>query len=164
MKFEILSKKIDSLSWHEAEGYDSNELLDIEKLFDININNDLKNFLEKYGKCSGGAIGDDSFIIYRDAKIRGHLLAQLDIIDSLQEIGEWDMVGSKPFLFAIQGETQYYFLPTNGASKDKVYIYDDNNESLSNTNSSFLETVDFFLDPLEDQNREVICKASVLDF
>ncbi|MFB2587744.1 hypothetical protein [Acinetobacter sp. c1-l78] len=100
------------------EGYSEVELLKIEKLYDIKIQGEFRDFMLKLGRCDGGLIGDDPIILYRDFwSVRGQVLFQLDLYEGLQNIKAYDLLKNKPFIFAWESETVMVFILT----------YSDNN-------------------------------------
>lgn len=108
-----------------AIGYSDFEVEKIERLFDVVILGQLRSFLKIAGKSSGGFL-NDNFLLYQNIGLRRHFLAQLDLYESLQDIGEWELVRNKPFLIEIEFETQYYFTLSN--EEGRMYIYDDERE------------------------------------
>jgi len=103
------------------------------------VSGDFRSFMERAGRCDGGIIGDDPFIIYRSHwSVRTHILFQVNFFTSLQEIGAWDYL-NKVFVFSVENETQYYFLQTGAVNADLVYHYDENNELVTATGMRFGE-------------------------
>lgn len=104
-------------------------------------------------------IGDDPLIIYRGRwTVRAHLLFQMKVFNSLQEIGAWDYL-NKPFVLSMEAETQYYFLQT-GSDGGFIYHHDENENTVENTGMSLF---DYLLDVV---NRYplggVVCKGDLI--
>ena len=45
----------------------------------------------------------------------------------------------RPFLFSLESETQYFFVATKSDDPDRVYQYDENNGTVTDTSLSFLD-------------------------
>ncbi len=117
-------------------GYDQAELRKLEELYDIVIDGELASFLVKAGRSDGGVIGDDPVVLYRSAwSVRAHILFQLGLIESLQDAGAWVHV-KKPFVVSLESETQYYFLRTGATDGSRVFRFDGNVGSVSDTGMS----------------------------
>jgi len=120
-------------------GYSESEIEKLERLYGIQLSGDFRAFMERAGRCDGGIIGDDPFIIYRPHwSVRTHILFQVNFFSSLQAIGAWDYL-DRVFVFSVESETQYYFLQTGAAEPDLVYHYDENSESVKATGMRFGE-------------------------
>ncbi|MDY7016323.1 MAG: hypothetical protein SVX43_22545 [Cyanobacteriota bacterium] len=123
---------------NELQGYESWEIPKIEKLYDIEVNRSLKEFLLAMGRCSGGPIGDESVILYSDIFfIRNYIATQLQLIDELQSLKYFDLVELKPFLFSIEAETYYHFLLTKEEGEQFVYTFSENEDKVIKTRESF---------------------------
>ena len=120
------------------KGYSNDEIKKIERLYNIDIKDDFKYFMENMGRCDGGLLGDDPIILYRKAwSVRTHFLFQIDFFNDLQEIGAWDFL-NKPFVFSLEEETYYYFLQT-GSNSQEVYFYSENDKKVIPTGMKFFE-------------------------
>lgn len=119
-------------------GYSDTELVKIEKLYDVVIDGQFKVFLAEMGKSYGGVIGDYDMLLYRSRlSLRSHILFQASFFTSMQEIGAYDYL-NKPFVFALLSETYYYFLQTSKRD-DLVYLYDENEDTVSPTGETLFE-------------------------
>lgn len=141
-------------------GYSELEITKIEKLYGIVVSGEFASLLRRAGRSDGGLVGDDPLIIYRPRwSVRAHLLFQMKLFNSLQDIGAWDYL-NKPFVFSLESETQYYFLIT-GDSGGFVYHYDENEETVKNTGMSLFE---YLLDVVDRYTLGgLVCKGDLLN-
>ncbi|MCV2884720.1 SMI1/KNR4 family protein [Aestuariibacter sp. AA17] len=125
------------------EGYSEEEILKIEKLYNIDAKGQLRLFLSEVGRTFGGVIGDHNIQLYRPTwKVRQHLLFQADFFDQMQEAGHFSYL-KKPFVFSFQYETQYYFVQTAIDECDSVFRFDSNTNTISEAG---FDLVDFLKD------------------
>ena len=83
----------------------------------------------------------------------------MKIFNDLQEIGAWQYM-SKPFVFAVESETQYFYLRTGELNDKFVYWYDENNETVKNTQKTLFE---YLTDVLDRYPRgETVCCGDLL--
>lgn len=123
-----------------VKGYTEDEIEKLEKLFDIQINGQLKRFLLEMGRCGGGLIGDDPIILYRpNMRLRDFVLLQHGLREEIYETGWQTISRNKPFNFAIEGETQSYFVLTVSDDPDQVYFHDENENTTSKTEWNLVE-------------------------
>ena len=121
-------------------GYSDDELGKIERLYDIELTGDFGQFMAEMGRSSGGLIGDDPIILYRSAwPVRGQILHQVTFRDDLLKIKSGETLVNKPFSFSMESETNHYFLRTVSGHPERVYCYDENAETVTDTGQSFLE-------------------------
>ncbi|NET37769.1 MAG: SMI1/KNR4 family protein [Cyanothece sp. SIO1E1] len=171
------SKPIKSMSTHFSEtldaikasaneelaGYETDEISKIERLYDIIIVGDFRSFLKLAGKCSGGVIGDRDMILYRRTMtLRSHLLLQTGFRNDLQDLGLFDIVGMKPFVFSIESETVYYFLSTAAKDSQKVYLLDENNDQIRETAWNFSDYIEQQVLAGRKHKSNAICKSDLL--
>ncbi|OAT49762.1 SMI1/KNR4 family protein [Providencia heimbachae] len=124
----------------KIKGYTVDEIQKIERLYDIRVTGQLREFLSCMGRCSGGFFGDDLLMFYRKIKsVRSHVLSQLTLRDDLCSLQHWELVAKKPFLISFENQTQYYFLLTESDNPDLVYHYDENEDTVEATNWTFHE-------------------------
>lgn len=124
----------------KIKGYTGDEIQKIERLYDIKIVGQLRDFLSCMGRCSGGFFGDDLLMFYREIKsVRSHVLSQLTLRDDLCSLQLWELVNKKPFLVSFENQTQYYFLLTESDASDLVYHYDENEGMVEKTHWTFHE-------------------------
>lgn len=117
-------------------GYDQPELRQLERLYGIVIAGDLERFLLKAGRSDGGIIGDDPVVLYRPTwNVRTHVLFQMKFFVSLQDAGAWEHL-EKPFVIALESETQYYFLKTGSSNPTQIHRFDENEGSVADTQMS----------------------------
>lgn len=124
----------------KIKGYTGDEIQKIERLYDIKVTGQLRDFLMCMGRCSGGFFGDDPLMFYREIKnVRSHVLSQLTLRDDLCSLQYWELVAKKPFLITFENQTQYYFLLTESDNPDLVYHYDENEDTVEATHWTFYE-------------------------
>ena len=122
-----------------VKGYTEAELEKISRLYDINIQGDLKDFMVSMGRCSGGLLGDDVIVLYHGKwGIRGHLITQTGFRSRLVEL-KFYYGKKKPFLFSSIAENLDFFMLTNGESPYEVYCLNDSDDTVVSTGLSFLE-------------------------
>ena len=124
-------------------GYSTEELGKIERLYDITIAGQFREFLTNMGRSDGGLIGDDPIFLYRQGvSVRRHLMYQLRLEFDFKEYrieAGLKLLKDRPFLFSIESETQYFFIATRSEHPNWVYQYDENREVVSNTGMTFLD-------------------------
>lgn len=157
-------KLVESSAKEALVGYENWEIPKIEKLYDVEVNRSFKDFLLTMGRCSGGPIGDAEVILYRQTfNIRTYLGIEFQLIDELQRLNCFDLVGLSPFVFAIEAETYYHFLLTQEKGDLFVYEFNENEDKVTKTRETFSAYiyrkakwgVEYF-----DQN--VICRGDLL--
>ncbi len=144
----------------ETVGYMPDELVDLKKLYDIDISGDFLEFLEVAGKCSGGLI-NSQIVFYMDHGIREFLTMQLDLIDTIQDCKEWWMVSKKPFLLEIQEESVYYFILTK-EENGRIYYFEEDSEKAVCTKLSFLDYIKLTIEDNLKLNNVDVCKGDLL--
>lgn len=144
-KSSNLLDTIKNLANEELAGYSDEEIDKIECLYDIIINGELRRFLKLAGKCSGGVIGNQEMIFYREnMNIREHLIFQENIIERIRNINLELLVTlpTKPFIFAVAGESQIYLLKTATEDNLQVYCYDQSCDTFEIMEWNFLDYVE----------------------
>ncbi|VTX63587.1 SMI1 / KNR4 family (SUKH-1) [uncultured Leptotrichia sp.] len=142
----------------KAIGYSEEEITKIEKLYDIEVKGDFREFLKYAGRCDGDLLGDDPIILYRQTwNIQSYLRKNyFNFIDEDYTVLHGDLQ-KKPFIFSIEMETYYFYIRT--ADDDlKVYCFDENEEILKDTGMNFNE---YMVDLVERYNPEL---KPTLDF
>ena len=142
----------------KAIGYSEEEITKIEKLYDIEVKGDFREFLKYAGRCDGDLLGDDPVILYRQTwNIQSYLRKNyFNFIDEDYTVLHGDLQ-KKPFIFSIEMETYYFYIRT--ADDDlKVYCFDENEEILKDTGMNFNE---YMVDLVERYNPEL---KPTLDF
>lgn len=147
-------------------GYTEQELKQIEKLYDITIQGQFREFMLLAGRCDGGLLGDDPIILYRQSwGVRAQLLFQIGLFSDLQDAGAYEFMGKygKVFCFSLEYETQYYYLITDHTD-NLVYHYNEGLESVECTNLTFYEYLDkIYKQYTKDSSRnQIICKGELL--
>ena len=142
----------------KAIGYSEEEITKIEKLYDIEVKGDFREFLKYAGRCDGDLLGDDPIILYRQTwNIQSYLRKNyFNFIDEDYTVLHGDLQ-KKPFIFSIEMETYYFYIRT--ADDDlKIYCFDVNEEILKDTGMNFNE---YMVDLVERYNPEL---KPTLDF
>ena len=142
----------------KAIGYSEEEITKIEKLYDIEVKGDFREFLKYAGRCDGDLLGDDPVILYRQTwNIQSYLRKNyFNFIDEDYTVLHGDLQ-KKPFIFSIEMETYYFYIRT--ADDDlKVYCFDENEEKIKDTGMDFNE---YMVDLVERYNPEL---KPTLDF
>ena len=130
--FERIRKNFPHATAH-LKGYSELEINKIEKLYGVAVMGDFRSFLHSVGRSDGGVIGDDPLIIYRASwNVRAHLLFQMSFFNSMQEARAWDFL-NKPFVLALESETQYFFLQTGIVGEQSIFHFDENTGLVKNT-------------------------------
>jgi len=144
-------------------GYSAVELDRIERLYNITITGDFRDFMLEIGRCSGGLMSDESIIRYRNAwDIRTQLLTQFVFFNDLQDAGLYNLLQPQPFLFSIERETRYYFLFTGGFNPDSVFCYDESTKMLTETGLTFLEYIQALVRANNLEMSDVICQGELV--
>ena len=142
----------------KAIGYSEEEITKIEKLYDIEVKGDFREFLKYAGRCDGDLLGDDPIILYRQTwsmKIYLRMNYSYFIDENFKVLHE--EIKKKPFIFSIEMENYYFYIRT--ADDDlKVYCFDENEEILKDTGMNFNE---YMVDLVERYNPEL---KPTLDF
>ncbi len=144
---------------HKIKGYSDDEIRKIERLYRINVTEQLYDFLSCMGRCSGGFFGDSSLLFYRNSfSVRDHVQFQIGSCSELCGIQKHDLLDQKPFFFSIESETQYLFLLTYSDNPNKVYQYDENEEVIKNTHWDFNDYLMYLIDKSTRKNINNILK------
>ncbi|CAK7075321.1 hypothetical protein [Providencia sp.] len=116
-------------------GYSVDEIQKIERLYDIEVKGQLYDFLSAIGRCSGGLFGDDPLIFYRNGQtVRGNVLYQDALRYELPSAQRYDLMKQKSFFISVESYTQYFFVLTASDTPNRVYQYDENEETVEATN------------------------------
>jgi hypothetical protein len=107
------------------KGYSDEEITKIERLFDINITGEMKLFFQIMGRCSGGLISRNGFIIYRNNTLRVDVLGNAGFVEDLRCLKGMEFIRQKPFYLGTENETQGYFCLTDDGGKYQVYRQDE---------------------------------------
>ncbi|MDI7240778.1 hypothetical protein [Providencia huaxiensis] len=115
-------------------GYTVDEIQKIERLYDIEVKDQLYDFLTSIGRCSGGLFGDTPLVFYQGQKtIRGDILFQVGSRQDLASIQRHDLLPKKPFFISVESYTQYFFVLTASDTPNIIYQYDENEETVEAT-------------------------------
>ena len=136
----------------KAIGYSEEEITKIEKLYDIEVKGDFREFLKYAGRCDGDLLGDDPIILYRqtwDMKIYLRMNYSYFIDENFKILHE--EIKKKPFIFSIEMENYYFYIRT--VDEDlKVYCFDENEEKIKDTGMDFNE---YMVDLVKRYNPEL---------
>lgn len=159
--------------WYDPNrvvGYSAEELVKIEKLYDIKISGSLHDFMLEMGRSDGGLIGDDPIILYRNNRsVRSYVITQDGFREKLLEQifrnntpEEVDFFCNSTFLFSIEAETQYYYLNTTGANPERVFHYDENEDIIEDTNVDFIDYMKNTVRVYGSFSPQIICQGEML--
>ena len=147
-------------------GYSEDEVAQIERLYDINIKGDFRDFMLEMGRCSGGLFGDE-IVFYRDRSnfpVRRNLLAQVFLFEEISNLRLQKLHKAKPFNIARISETQYFYILTSHEYDDIVCHYDENYETVKPTGKSFLEFMKEQADYYGSRQKDYICQGELIKF
>ncbi len=124
-------------------GYSDEELVTIERLYDISIEGALKIFLCLAGRSTGDVfLGDEFSPLYSPVmSVRDHVFYQEGRREVLSEdVGKHELVLQKPFFFAEPGFI-YFILtrPRSPEAKDIVFKLDEDSARVELTESTFCQ-------------------------
>lgn len=148
-------------------GYTEEEVSQIERLYEIDVRGDFRDFMLEMGRCSGGLFGDDSIVLYRnrrDCSVRRHIMSQSYTIDEICDALRKSIRKYKPFYFARISETQYFYVLTAEGQEDVVYHYDENCETVKSTHKSFLEFMKEQAEYYGPRQSVYICQGELIKF
>lgn len=115
-------------------GYSVDEIQKIERLYDIKVTDQLYDFLTSIGRCSGGLFGDDPLVFYLNGQtVRGNVLYQDALRYYIPSIQEYNLRKQKALFISVESYTQYFFLLTESEDPNRVYQYDENEETIQAT-------------------------------
>lgn len=157
MKF--IDKISQGFSYDESQvlGYSEEELIKIERLYDIKLQGDFRQFMLEMGRSDGGLIGCDPIILYSTKwRMRDYILLQLGLSEALQEMEQNECFEGKAFVFSIEHEYWECFLRIDadnlssiqathdgvkalGDDANRVYYHDTSGGSIEDSGMSFLE-------------------------
>ncbi|MBD2785088.1 hypothetical protein ID858_03390 [Xenorhabdus sp. DI] len=130
-----------------VEGYSKDEMAKLERLYDIEIQGQLLDFLTHIGRCSGGLFGSAPLTFYQEqTTVRDEILFQFGSRESLMIIQQYDLVKQKPFFISVENDTQFYFLLTTSDNPDSVYRFDENEDLVINTGLTLNEYLRYVVD------------------
>ena len=129
-------------------GYSEKEIEAIENYYYLNIKKDFKDFLKFAGRSSGGLLGENQLLIYKNWTVRENLLFQSFFSEYYFEPGEF--LGMC-FLLSIENDNEYYFIKTKEEDL-KVYCYNKKNNTKKETGLNFNE---YILNLIKNYNSEL---------
>jgi len=133
----------------KAIGYSEEEITKIEKLYNIEIKSDFREFLKIAGRSSGGLLEDNIISIYTEPRLGTcYVVGEYFTFHDEDEIELYNEMYNKPFSFAYINERHNYFMRTIDEDL-MVYHYDDEISKLECTNMNFNQ---FMLKLVQDYN------------
>ena len=158
--------------WYDPSrvlGYSAEELVKIEKLYDIKISGFLRDFMLEAGRCDGGLIGDDPIILYRSNwSVRDHVITQNGFREELLDLlfknnpAEFKSFCNSTFVLSIESHTQFYYLNTTGANPERVFHYDENEDTIEDTNIDFIDYMKNTVRVYGGFSPQIICQGEML--
>lgn len=145
----------------KAIGYSEEEIGKIERLYNVEIKGDFREFMKFAGRCDGSLLDDDPIMLYRETWGVGVYL-WLNYWEFKNEDfpvlhGEID---KKPFVFSIEMENYYYYMRT--VDEDlKVYCFDENEETIKDLNMTFNEYMLGLVEEYNPKLEQTLKKPSV---
>ena len=123
----------------KAIGYSEEEIKKIEKLYDIEVKGDFREFLRIAGRNSGGILGYGYLVFYNSFFTpRKNLIFQEFDRNAFCKIGMKNILESKIFVFSVEDETIEYFIKTSD-DDFKVYKYYGSYDKIEEVSMNFDE-------------------------
>nr|WP_314080047.1 SMI1/KNR4 family protein [uncultured Leptotrichia sp.] len=123
----------------KAIGYSEEEIKKIEKLYDIEVKGDFREFLRIAGRNSGGILGYGYLVFYNPFFTpRKNLIFQEFDRNMFYKIGMKNILKSKIFVFSVEDETIEYFIKTSD-DDFKVYKYYESYDKIEEVSMNFDE-------------------------
>ena len=140
-EFFILLERYLEKNKKEFIGYNDDEIRGIEKLYNIEVKGDFREYLSIVGKSLGGLLGEEELSLYNDWSIRERILLQYDFQEYVQK-DKFRGKGrdGKPFIIDLKSNSEYIFITTRDNDL-KVYHYSRENRTLKETGKNFSEYV-----------------------
>ncbi|RYH66480.1 MAG: SMI1/KNR4 family protein [Alcaligenaceae bacterium] len=156
-----------------VEGYTEEELVKIERLYDVSFSGDLRDFMLEMGRSDGGLLGDDPICLYSTRSVRRHIFFQAGMDDRFFAMKKFDLRSKGSFIFSVESETQYHFLLTKSDEPDLVYRYNEDfaDESdpaaMTSTGMTFMDymhrAVRVYTDRMYTELRSgVVCRGEMI--
>lgn len=153
-----------------SRGYSETELNKIEKLYDVYIRCELRDFMLLAGRSAGHMLGDDFSLMYSPAmSVRDHLLYQEGRRKIISEdMGCSHLVVEKPFFFAEKMQAYLFFVKTNPLSvldENKVFCLNENFDHITEEQLPFSEFIlrEIYARRLSPPKRDVICVGEMVE-
>lgn len=120
----------------KAIGYSEEEIKKIEKLYDIEVRGDFREFLRIAGRSSDGLLTSTLTFYYSRTTVGDKIREQNYGRKKLKDLKFNNADKSKIFLLAVEPDSQYYYIDTVNLS---VYLYDGNldDEIIEDTGQDF---------------------------
>lgn len=149
----------------DMKGYTEDELDKLEKLYDIDIKGQLREFLIDIGRSFGSVLGDECSLLYASyITVRNHILIQYEMAEEIKSCGFKDMTKKKSFIISTRFETQEYFLLTGSDEPDQIYHYDSNKKVVEKTEWDLVGFFKMLIDFRERHppRKNVVCRGELL--
>ncbi len=117
-----------------STGYSEMEMEEIEKLYELKIEKEFKEFLRFCGRSSGGLLTGKQLIFYKDWSVRKQWIYLNDFMYKLR--GD---VGSLEGHFVLKEEENRYFFFKSKKADLTVYCFDYKKDEVTNINVNFNE-------------------------
>ena len=140
-EFFILLERYLEKNKKEFIGYNDDEIRGIEKLYNIEVKGDFREYLSIAGKSLGGLLGEEELSLYNDWSIRERIVLQYDFQEYVQK-DKFRGKGrdGKPFIIDLKSNSEYIFITTRDNDL-KAYHYSRENRTLKETGMNFSEYV-----------------------
>lgn len=153
-----------------SKGYSELELDKIERLYDVVIRGDLREFMRLAGRSAGRLLGDSFSLMYSPAmSVRDHVLYQEGRRNIIREdLGRNEIVVEKPFFFSETMSTYTFFIktkPISGVDINKVYCLDENADEISEEKLLFINFIANWIKRREcnPAKRDVVCVGEMIE-
>ena len=139
-EFFILLERYLEKNKKEFIGYNDDEIRGIEKLYNIEVKGDFREYLSIAGKSLGGLLGEEELSLYNDCSVREVVLTNFTLEEYLIEDEFYDVACGKFFVIGLKNRSEYIFITTRDNDL-KVYHYSRENRTLKETGKNFSEYV-----------------------
>lgn len=121
-----------------VKGYSEEEIKQIEDLYHIRIQGELKQFMRCMGRSAGGLLADNTMMLYY-LQPRSYMIHHQSNTDDLIHYSGYDFSTVNAFCFAQISETNIYFLKTTSENPERVYHYVEGGKGIRDTGKNFTE-------------------------
>ncbi len=132
----------------EAKGFTAEEIHEFSTKLNINMFDELEQFLLHFGKCGAGIFTDDLFWFYNyyENGLDDYISMNKAWIDDMIDEGVFDesFREKKPLFFGDYDNCVFYFVFTNDENK-KVWEYNETEEILKQLDYSFFEFLEYYV-------------------
>jgi hypothetical protein len=154
-------KDIKNASVYEVIGYLDSEIKQIERLYDIRIEDEFEYFLKEVGRSCGcnlknGYTKTELIIdLYCSADVRQQVISQYVKRESLLNVAFQELknekssdlkkhrlykwISGKPYFLSIENQTQHFLILTEERGTYPVYRYDENTDEMFSINCDLVD-------------------------